>query len=171
MLVHIFTKGVDSIPGAHGSCSCKIQDCHSGRHVIFWVESHAFLIYLLNRIWLLCKNAQPENSGSFCCFSRSIILMMLSPKKNVSERNQRHSITKVELPALKGMRWVHIVCFSFPITSSFSLIFKSMTFLSFLSFSLEISLLIAAIFLPFIPALGLPCCLIFIGPAPFVPIL
>ena len=77
----------------------------------------------------------------------------------------------------------HIICFTFPITLSLSLILRSMTFLlfpfpffsfsflSFLSLSLEISILIIVVSLPFIPALELPCCLIFIGPIAFIPIL
>ena len=75
------------------------------------------------------------------------------------------------------MRWVHMVCFSFPITLSFSLVLRSMTFpsfsfsfLSFLSFSLEISVIVITIFLPFIPGLGLPRCFIFVGPIAFIPI-
>ncbi len=78
-------------------------------------------------------------------------------------------MTKVELPAAS---WIeknvmgsqNLLLLSHHLVRSFSLILRSMTFLSFsfLSFSLEISVLIITIFLPFIPGLGLPCCFIFL---------
>ena len=119
----------------------------------------------------VCKEGSTDNFRDSSVFEKFENISLIEETNesllhrwNVSKRNQIR------------MWWVHIICFTCPITLFFSLILRSMaflsfsfSFLSFLSYSLKISMLIIVVSLPLIPTLGLPCCLIFIGPIAFIP--